>query len=280
VPAYDYTTVGHVTIDVLPDGTRRPGGTAFYSALQAARLGLRTRIVTQGDPREIEQLLAPYRDELNLTVLPAAHTTTLQTDHHHGERRQRVLAWAGAIAPPGVDTAILHLAPVAREAPHTWLGHADFVGITPQGLVREWDSSGEIALVPLRPELLPGRSDAWVLHEREHQSCMAPLAQAVVRGAVAAVTDGPRPVVLHLPGAAGPAGFDTPRIPVPPIAAPADDLGAGDVFAAAFFIALFERQPATRAAAIAAAAAAMRVDGAGPGAIGDRAAIETRLSAR
>ena len=40
VPA-SYVTVGHVTIDVLPDGERRPGGTAFYSALQAARLGLR-----------------------------------------------------------------------------------------------------------------------------------------------------------------------------------------------------------------------------------------------
>ena len=35
-----YVAVGHVTIDVLADGRRRPGGTALYSALQAARLGL------------------------------------------------------------------------------------------------------------------------------------------------------------------------------------------------------------------------------------------------
>ena len=38
---FDYTTVGHVTADVLGDGSRRPGGSAFYSALQAARLGQR-----------------------------------------------------------------------------------------------------------------------------------------------------------------------------------------------------------------------------------------------
>jgi len=36
---FDYTAVGHVTIDVMPDGSRRPGGGAFYAALQAARLG-------------------------------------------------------------------------------------------------------------------------------------------------------------------------------------------------------------------------------------------------
>ena len=45
---FDYTTVGHVTIDVLDDGSRRAGGTAFYSALQAARLGRRALIVTRG----------------------------------------------------------------------------------------------------------------------------------------------------------------------------------------------------------------------------------------
>jgi len=28
-PAFDYVTVGHVTVDVLPDGSRRPGGTAL-----------------------------------------------------------------------------------------------------------------------------------------------------------------------------------------------------------------------------------------------------------
>ena len=48
MPRFDYTTVGHVTADVLADGARRAGGSAFYSALQAARLGRRALIITQG----------------------------------------------------------------------------------------------------------------------------------------------------------------------------------------------------------------------------------------
>ncbi|MCW3026423.1 MAG: hypothetical protein JWM29_1855, partial [Solirubrobacterales bacterium] len=63
---FDYTTLGHVTIDIFADGSRQPGGTAFYSALQAARLGRRARIVTRGRPSELKELLEPYLAELEL----------------------------------------------------------------------------------------------------------------------------------------------------------------------------------------------------------------------
>jgi 1D-myo-inositol 3-kinase len=271
VPRYDYTTVGHVTCDVLPDGTHRPGGTALYSALQAARLELRTHILTSGDPVEIERLLGPLREEVDLTVLPAAHTTTLLTRGEGAARHQRLLAWAGPLTPPAVDTAILHLAPVARETPCTWSGRADFVGLTPQGLVREWDAAGEVALAPLRGELVPERCEAWALSERERERCVQELARAAAAGTVVAVTDGARPTTLHLPGGA------VQHVPVPPVAAACEDLGAGDVWAAAFFVALHEGRPPTQAAAFATAAAAVRLTGVGPGAIGDRGAVEARL---
>ncbi len=272
MPHYDYTTVGHVTVDVLPDRSHRPGGTAFYSALQAARCKLRTQILTKGNRAEIEDLLEPYRDELDLTVIPVEHTTTLQTVGEGLERHQRLLAWAGPIEGPiEVDTAILHLAPVARETPRAWSGHAEFVGLTPQGLVREWDAAGEITLRPLRPELAPERCDAWVLSERERECCAEAAARAAAGGAVVAVTAGAHPTELQLPGG------ELLSVPTPPIAAPVDDLGAGDVFAAAIFLALHEGQPPAPAAAFAAAAAAVRVAKAGPDAIGDRRAIAARL---
>jgi sugar/nucleoside kinase (ribokinase family) len=272
VPRYDYTTVGHVTRDVLDaDGSHRPGGTALYSALQAARLKLRTQILTKGEPREIERLLEPYRDEFDLTVLPAERTTTLRTSGEGPERHQRLLAWAGPIEALEVDTAILHLAPVARETPRAWRGHAGFVGLTPQGLVRAWDTRGKITPAPLRREWLPERCDAWVLSERERESCAGALAQAAAEGAVVAVTAGAQPTALYLPDGG------LLRIPVPPLARVQDDLGAGDVFAAALFVALREGRPPAQAAAFATAAAAVRIAGAGPGAIGDRQAIEARL---
>src|SRR5271156_7240803 len=95
--SFDYVTVGHVTVDVLAESSRaaehsrRPGGGAFYSALQAARLGLRTLILTQGSPPEIEALLEPYRNELELRILPAPATTTLLTSWPDARRTQQVL---------------------------------------------------------------------------------------------------------------------------------------------------------------------------------------------
>src|ERR1700759_307955 len=118
-----YVAVGHVTVDVLPDGRRRPGGTALYSALQAARLGLEATIVTRGREDERRELLAPFAGELELIVEPAPVTTTLQTTGSGEQRRQRMLAWAGPMssgsegsaAPSGASSAgepgaILHLA--------------------------------------------------------------------------------------------------------------------------------------------------------------------------
>jgi sugar/nucleoside kinase (ribokinase family) len=50
------------------------------------------------------------------------------------------------------------------------------------------------------------------------------------------------------------------------------------VFAAACFVALANGSATSAAVAYANAAAAVRIEGLGPGAVGDRAAIEQRLS--
>lgn len=302
---YDYLAVGHVTCDLVADGrggeTRRPGGSAFYSALQAARLGLRAAIVTQGVPAEIESLLAPYAGEVDLQVLPAEHTTTLATRGDGAGRVQRMLTWAGPIERlPLVDASILHLAPVARETPPLWQGNADFVGITPQGLVREWalagedvptsalDASslladvplvplarepvaGEIELVELDPALLPARFDAAAISEHECAACHSLFNAARGCDASVAVTAGSRPTTVHVVERGAPHVFQAAA------SRPAcvrDDLGAGDVFAAAFFVALFEGRDAQAAAMFANAAAALRIAGSGADAIETRQRIE------
>lgn len=279
---YDYVAVGHVACDVIAGSggpeTRRPGGTAFYSALQAARLGLSAMIVTQGVPSQIEELLAPYRDELDLRVIPAPETTTLTARlaagvHGAGaERSQRVLAWAGAIVDPlAVEASILHLAPIARETPASWWGEAGFVGVTPQGLVRDW-ADGEIRTIELDRALLPERFDAAVISEHECPSCRTLFAAARECRACVAVTAGARPATVHIADATG--GDRVLRSASPPAVAVRDDLGAGDVFAAAFFVALAEGRNPLAAASFANAAAAVRIAGEGPAAIGARARIE------
>jgi 1D-myo-inositol 3-kinase len=274
---YDYTTVGHVSVDVLDDGSRRPGGTAFYSALQAARLGLRTLIVTKGLAREIEELLEPYRGELALEIAPAAQTTTLLSSGSGPLRTQRLLSWAGELAEDlALDSTIVHLAPIARETPSGWRGRADFVGLTPQGLLRDWAGHGgaiSLASPSAAVERLALSCQALVLSEHERESCAGLIAAARSAGAVAAVTAGHAPNTILL------GDGSVLEIDVPALAQPHDDLGAGDVFAAAFFIALAEGHAPERAAAFANAAAAVRMQGSGANAIGDRVKIEARLAA-
>jgi hypothetical protein len=301
---YDYIAVGHVTRDVIEDragGTvSQAGGGAFYSGLQAARLGLRSLILTQGVPHEIHTLLEPFGDEFDLRVIPAEHTTTLSTRGSGARRSQRLLAWAGPIVEPlTLDTRILHLAPVARETPTTWQGHSRFVGLTPQGLVRHWERgedvrlvqldagallgdvplsglddtapAGDISPVDLDPRMLPERFDAAVISEDECRSCHALFTVARRGGAYVAVTAGSRPATVHLPM---PVAGSVVQTDIPRLVEARDDLGAGDVFAAAFFVALSEGRDALEAAAFGNAAAAVRIAGVGPGAIATRARIE------
>lgn len=266
---FDYTTVGHVTADVMADGSRRPGGSAFYSALQAARLGRRALILTRGVRGEVEELLSPYAGELELELAEAPCTTALQTSGKGRTRGQRVLAWAGPIAPElRVDSTVLHLAPVARETPSSWRGEAGLVGLTPQGLLRTWSSPQDaVVLRALEPSQLPERLDATVLSATERSFCTALLDGR----AVVAVTDEDDPTELLVPDR------DPLMLEVPPVERLLDDTGAGDVFAAAFFIALADGEDARAATAFANAAAAVRLSGIGPDAVGDRAAIEARM---
>ncbi|MGA9284342.1 MAG: PfkB family carbohydrate kinase [Solirubrobacteraceae bacterium] len=295
---FDYVTVGHVTRDAVEHPERgtlyRVGGSAFYSALQAARLGLRTLIVTQGVPAELEELLAPFRDELELRVIPAEQTTTLSTRGTGSARTQGLLAWAGPILEPiAVDTKILHMSPVARETPSSWEGRAEFVGVTPQGLVRGWpendglplirlDTSsllGDIPTVPLTSEapsrdissvalqasLLPRHFDAAVIAEHECPHCHELFKAARRLGASIAVTAASRPTTVHLPG-----DDHVVQTPFPPVTIVRDEIGAGDVFAAAFFVALAEGRAPLEAAVLANGAASARVSGEGPSAIACR----------
>src|SRR5947209_20389808 len=270
---FDFTTVGHVTVDVMDDGTRRPGGSAFYSALQASRLGLRALILTRGCRDEIEALLEPYRDELEVEIEPAERTTTLHTSGSGPARSQRVLGWAGPIeSEPVLDTGILHLAPVARESPRRWRGDVGFVGLTPQGLARRWSAHrGEISLTTVEPGALPARCQAVVIRAVERESCAELLSRASEAGAIVAVTAGHRPTTILLPGG------ETLHAPHTPVEERGEDLGAGDVFAAAFFVALREGQAPKSAAAFAGAAAALRIGSRGTSGIADRSTIESRV---
>ena len=144
--------------------------------------------------------------------------------------------------------------------------------------MRRWSGlEAEIAPAPLELEYLPRRCDAIAMSEAEWLSCAGLLqpaesARREASHAVIAVTAGSEPTTIHLPNGA------TMGAKPPSIGHPVDDLGAGDVFAAAFFVALAEGSKPREAAELGNAAAALRIGAEGPGAIASRAAIEALLS--
>ena len=91
---------------------------------------------------------------------------------------------------------------------------------------------------------------------------------------IVATAAGVAPTTILLPGGG------VAHVEVPAIADFRDDVGAGDVFAAAFFVALAKGQAPRRRRRFRQRRGG-RADrrGAGAGAIGDRAAIEARLRA-
>jgi len=273
---FDYITVGHVTADILDDGIRRPGGSALYSALQAARLGLRALILTRGVPSEIEGMLEPWAGEFELRVQPSAETTTLATSWLGDERKQRLLGWAGALESDRVPAcAILHLAPVAAELPERWPEGGRLLGLTPQGLARSWLPGGgsvSAAAPPASAVAQAAAVDAVVISKQELGVCGELVERARTAGALLALTNGERPSTVIA------AGAEPLELPVRPLEHPAEDLGAGDVFAAALFTGLAEGRSPAQAGAFANAAAALRMSGHGPEAVARRAEVEASLA--
>jgi sugar/nucleoside kinase (ribokinase family) len=187
-------------------------------------------------------------------------------------RRQQRLFWAGELADPGaLDAAIVHVAPVARETGPLLVAAPSFVGVTPQGLVREWSDAGDPSHVALDSRRLPPRCDAVVLDVVERGFAAATVTTLARAGVVVAVTAADDGVELLV-------GEDSIALPALPVDV-VEDLGAGDVFATALFARLREGADPVAAANFGQAAACLRLAGVGPAAVATRAEIEARARA-
>ena len=275
--ALDYLAVGHLTLDRQPDGNYLPGGTAVFSSVQAARLGLRAGIVTAGKPADFAELLAPFRQELTIDLQPTTHSTIFVNVGVGAARRQTLPDWAGPLDTdrPFPPARIIHLGPVAREIDLDRLPtfpEDAFVGATPQGWLRRWDAGGHVSEVDLElPAALTARLDALVLSETEARRAPGVIAAVRAGGGLVAITrDAEGCTILDRDGA-----IDVSTAAYPFV----DDTGAGDIFATGFFVALAAGRIPRDAAAFANVAAGLSLAGRGPAAIVGREEIEAALAA-
>jgi sugar/nucleoside kinase (ribokinase family) len=169
--------------------------------------------------------------------IPAEETTRFVNRYTDGQREQTVEAVAEPIVPDILlpdwrHPEIVHLAPLVNELrPDAVQAFPrSFVGVTPQGWLRCWGEDGIVRAKSWdSAELVLARADAVVLSEQDvadpsELDRLAQMAKLLV------VTRGERGSSVYPQGAA-PA-----HIAAYVAARETDPTGAGDVFAAAFFI--------------------------------------------
>jgi len=251
---------GHVTLDRM-GGAPVPGGSAWYAARTLAALGARPLLFTAAASDFPRDALAGV--EARIEEAPVT-TTFVNVYGPDGARTQRVVGAAPPLRPerlpPGwrAPDALL-LAPVLDEVdPPAFAAavRAPRVGLCVQGLVRRLGPGGAVLHRPLD-------LGAWDLSSVD----LAVLGEDDVRGepdlprrlaaeiSLVAFTRGARGCELRFRGGVR-------RVGVHP-ALEVDPTGAGDVFAAAFLLALARGRDPVEAARLGAAAGSIVVEGRG-----------------
>lgn len=254
VQPIDYLVVGHLTVDLTPDG-KRLGGTAAYASLFAERMGLRVGLITSGAG---ELPLTPLKN-IQVINIPAEQSTTFHTRFPEGQRVLRLLSRAQPLEMNHVpslwrNAELVHLAPVAQEVDRNML-HAfpdSWIGVTLQGWLRDWDEAGSIHPVPLKNpgDYLP-RADAVVLSQEDLGDIQPEMGRLLPHCPLLVLTQGYQGAQLY--------DQDTVQhISAPPVRE-VDPTGAGDIFATGFFIRLQQGHPARNAARYATKAAVISV---------------------
>lgn len=270
-----YLLVGHVTKDLLPNNKSTTGGTVTYASVVAKQLGWHPVVVTAADA---EFVPPEYLTDVEWHVLPSPVTTTFHNQYdYEGNRRQTVSAIARVITAVDIpahrrQAAIVHLCPLTQElTPEiTTAFTSSQLMSTPQGWMRQWDDQGIVSLGDWRGanDILPKLTAAVIsLEDIEGQWTIAEA--WATRIPILVVTLGEEGcIVLH----------QGRREVIPPRPAhPIDPTGAGDVFAAAFFIELFESGSLWHAARFANVTASMAIERPGPEGAPSRDEVEAYL---
>ena len=252
-----YLVIGHVAKDLTPEGPRL-GGTVSYAALTARALGYAPGVVSAcGADLDVSPL-----DGIALALTASSHSTTFENIYSAHGRRQYLRALAApltarAIPPAWLAAPVAHLAPLDTEIGDDILPALGqrFVGVTPQGWLRQWDASGLVRAAVDDWAAAAGilsRANATVLSLDDIGRDWAVAERWARLAPVLVITQGPEGCTVFVRGQ-GARQFAAPR------EAEVDPTGAGDVFAAAFFVNYYETGDAWASARFANQVAALSV---------------------
>lgn len=258
--AVDYLAVGHIAADITPAGVQL-GGTVSFAALTARALGMRVGIVTSSGTDAPLQAL----DGIQIINIPAEHSTTFENIKTDSGRRQILHHQANIISLNDIPQVwrkapIIHLAPIAQEldADLPKQFSTSLLGITPQGWMRTWDESGQVTATAWEnSEQALRYAGAVVLSVEDINrdlpagGCAEFVEEMTHDTRILCLTEGEEGCVLYWNG-------DRRRFR-PTMVEEVDATGAGDIFAAAFFVRLHSTRDPWEAARFATQLAARSV---------------------
>ncbi len=230
----NYLIIGHLTRDLTPAGPRL-GGTAAYAGLTAHALGLRVGIITSWGA----ELPLGNLKHIPIISYPAEHSTTFENIYSDKGRVQVVHTVAPQldyhlIPEPWRQAPIVHLGPVAQEVEPGLVRRFpnSLVGVTPQGWLRSWDAEGRVRSSEW-PEasFILQQTGAAVLSIEDVQCDESRIEEMASSARILVITEGAEGARVYWNG-------DVRRFR-PPKQVETDSIGAGDIFAAAFFTRLY-----------------------------------------
>jgi sugar/nucleoside kinase (ribokinase family) len=273
-----YLLVGHVTKDLLPGDNFTTGGTVTYAGVIVKNLGWQPVIVTAAAP---DFTPPSYLAEVDWRILPSPATTTVRNVYDaQGHRQQTIGPVARFISPADIPVdcraaAVVHFCPLAQELPPAIIEPFDraqtMLAATPQGWMRQWDERWIVSLGQWQgaEEVLP-HLKAAVLSIEDVEGDWGIPEQWATQIPILVVTQGEQGCTVFHHGRA---------YAVPPRSAqPVDPTGAGDVFAAAFFVCLRENDDLWQAAYFANVTASMAIERFGPEGAPTRAEVEAYIA--
>ncbi|MCL4560809.1 MAG: PfkB family carbohydrate kinase [Chloroflexi bacterium] len=254
VEPVDYLVIGHLTKDMAPEGAHI-GGTAAYASLTARALGLRVGVVTAC----ASDVSTVPLDGVQIAALSSDVTTTFENVYTPKGRIQHLYSVA-----PSLDyylvpelwrnTPIVHLGPVAREVDLNLVRSFpdSFLGLTPQGWLRDWDAQRKV-ISSEWPEAryVLEKANAAVISIEDVDYDEDRIDEMAYSCHILVVTEAAAGARVYWNG-------DIRRFR-PPIVEEIDPVGAGDVFAAAFFYRLHSTRDPWEAARFATQLAAISV---------------------
>ncbi len=231
----DYLVAGHICWDVLPDG-RKMGGTAAYSAGVAHELGYNSAVFTSSADSTAFETLLP---SIALHTVAAPQTTTFENVYLPERRLQVLHAVGGRLTSAEMPAAwqnvpIVHLGPIANEVDIDLIDRFpnSLIGLTPQGWMRRWSADGKVYAERWEAArtVLP-KAAATVISEEDLLDD-AMLGEYRQWANVLVLTRGMQGCTVFV----GDEVRDIPAINVSAV----ELTGAGDTFATAFFVRLYE----------------------------------------